>query len=331
MEGFAVRGIHGWLGKVSWKKRNLVWALSVIEVRGHPRWEEQCRQKPKGKKPKIYSGHKENSLVVEKSEVLEKGTLSWKHTDKPWVSSYKVWLDCKGSGEPETGRPGSGMREGWWSAFSLSCFCSVPSLEPQEKTLVQFNITPSKSGPRQLQVDFVSPHFSDIKGFVIIHVATAKWWATRDWEGKRWLHSPPDYLLTPPMWEPEARVPVLLQLLPHSVNLGKPLPLLDLGFPICKIILYPIILKLLDNDGWCMEPLPPSSYHPCCWETDRLSIGVTQAHEPLPPPARQITVTLADPWALLASLSALQCSDHIHTQESPPSSDREPKSFKAET
>lgn len=55
----------------------------MIEVRGHPRWEEQCRQKPKGKKPEIYSGHKENSLVVEKSEVLEKGTLSWKHTDKP--------------------------------------------------------------------------------------------------------------------------------------------------------------------------------------------------------------------------------------------------------
>lgn len=40
--------------------------------------------------------------------------------------------------------------------------------------MVQFNITPSKSGPRQLQVDLVSSHFSDIKGFVIIHVATAK-------------------------------------------------------------------------------------------------------------------------------------------------------------
>ncbi|KAF6284985.1 transglutaminase 6 [Rhinolophus ferrumequinum] len=50
----------------------------------------------------------------------------------------------------------------------------VHSLEPQERALVQFNITPSKSGPRQLQVDLVSSHFSDIKGFVIIHVATAK-------------------------------------------------------------------------------------------------------------------------------------------------------------
>ncbi|XP_032951046.1 protein-glutamine gamma-glutamyltransferase 6 isoform X1 [Rhinolophus ferrumequinum] len=50
----------------------------------------------------------------------------------------------------------------------------VRSLEPQERALVQFNITPSKSGPRQLQVDLVSSHFSDIKGFVIIHVATAK-------------------------------------------------------------------------------------------------------------------------------------------------------------
>nr|KAF6424027.1 transglutaminase 6 [Rousettus aegyptiacus] len=62
---------------------------------------------------------------------------------------------------------GSGLIQGQLSI-------DVPSLEPQEKTLVQFNITPSKSGPRQLQVDFVSPHFSDIKGFVIIHVATAK-------------------------------------------------------------------------------------------------------------------------------------------------------------
>ncbi|XP_073930569.1 protein-glutamine gamma-glutamyltransferase 6 [Castor canadensis] len=50
----------------------------------------------------------------------------------------------------------------------------VPSLESQERALVQFNITPSKSGPRQLQVDLVSPHFPDIKGFVMVHVATAK-------------------------------------------------------------------------------------------------------------------------------------------------------------
>ncbi|XP_016071279.1 PREDICTED: protein-glutamine gamma-glutamyltransferase 6 isoform X1 [Miniopterus natalensis] len=62
---------------------------------------------------------------------------------------------------------GSGLLQGQLSI-------NVPSLEPQERALVQFNITPSKSGPRQLQVDFVSPHFSDIKGFVIIHVATAK-------------------------------------------------------------------------------------------------------------------------------------------------------------
>ncbi|EHH65489.1 Protein-glutamine gamma-glutamyltransferase 6 [Macaca fascicularis] len=50
----------------------------------------------------------------------------------------------------------------------------VPTLEPQERASVQFDITPSKSGPRQLQVDLVSPHFPDIKGFVIIHVATDK-------------------------------------------------------------------------------------------------------------------------------------------------------------
>nr|KAF6472717.1 transglutaminase 6 [Molossus molossus] len=62
---------------------------------------------------------------------------------------------------------GSGLLQGQLSI-------NVPSLEPQERALVQFNITPSKSGPRQLQVDFVSPNFSDIKGFVMIHVATAK-------------------------------------------------------------------------------------------------------------------------------------------------------------
>ncbi|XP_031229514.1 protein-glutamine gamma-glutamyltransferase 6 isoform X2 [Mastomys coucha] len=62
---------------------------------------------------------------------------------------------------------GSGLLQGQLSI-------EVPSLQPQEKALIQFNITPSKSGPRQLQVDLVSSQFPDIKGFVIIHVATAK-------------------------------------------------------------------------------------------------------------------------------------------------------------
>ncbi|KAG8513403.1 Protein-glutamine gamma-glutamyltransferase 6 [Galemys pyrenaicus] len=62
---------------------------------------------------------------------------------------------------------GSGLLQGQLSI-------DVPSLEPQEKASVRFNITPSKSGPRQLQVDLVSPHFPDIKGFVIVHVAAAK-------------------------------------------------------------------------------------------------------------------------------------------------------------
>ncbi|XP_003476471.2 protein-glutamine gamma-glutamyltransferase 6 [Cavia porcellus] len=62
---------------------------------------------------------------------------------------------------------GSGLLQGQLSV-------DVPTLQPQERALVQFSITPSKSGPRQLQVDLVSPHFPDIKGFVIVHVATAK-------------------------------------------------------------------------------------------------------------------------------------------------------------
>ncbi|XP_044118138.1 protein-glutamine gamma-glutamyltransferase 6 [Neovison vison] len=62
---------------------------------------------------------------------------------------------------------GSGLLQGQLSI-------NVPTLEPQERASVQFNITPTKSGLRQLQVDLVSPHFPDIKGFVIIHVATAK-------------------------------------------------------------------------------------------------------------------------------------------------------------
>ncbi|XP_047626305.1 protein-glutamine gamma-glutamyltransferase 6 [Phacochoerus africanus] len=62
---------------------------------------------------------------------------------------------------------GSGLLQGQLSI-------NVPSLEPQERASVHFSITPSKSGSRQLQVDLVSPRFPDIKGFVIIHVATAK-------------------------------------------------------------------------------------------------------------------------------------------------------------
>ncbi|XP_066091464.1 protein-glutamine gamma-glutamyltransferase 6 [Saccopteryx bilineata] len=62
---------------------------------------------------------------------------------------------------------GSGLLQGQLSI-------DVPSLEPQARAAVRFSITPSKSGPRQLQVDLVSPHFPDIKGFVVIHVATAK-------------------------------------------------------------------------------------------------------------------------------------------------------------
>ncbi|XP_004611061.2 protein-glutamine gamma-glutamyltransferase 6 [Sorex araneus] len=62
---------------------------------------------------------------------------------------------------------GSGLLQGQLSI-------KVPVLEPQERASVQFNITPSKSGPRQLQVDLISPHFPDIKGFVIVHVAATK-------------------------------------------------------------------------------------------------------------------------------------------------------------
>uniref|UniRef100_A0A8C5KGB6 Protein-glutamine gamma-glutamyltransferase E n=1 Tax=Jaculus jaculus TaxID=51337 RepID=A0A8C5KGB6_JACJA len=62
---------------------------------------------------------------------------------------------------------GSGLLQGQLSI-------NVPSLQPQERALVQFNITPSKSGPRQLQVNLVSSHFPDIKGFLVVHVITAK-------------------------------------------------------------------------------------------------------------------------------------------------------------
>ncbi|XP_049635966.1 protein-glutamine gamma-glutamyltransferase 6 [Suncus etruscus] len=62
---------------------------------------------------------------------------------------------------------GSGLLQGQLSI-------KVPTLEPQERASVQFNIIPSKSGPRQLQVDLTSPHFPDIKGFVIVHVAETK-------------------------------------------------------------------------------------------------------------------------------------------------------------
>ncbi|KAM6144372.1 protein-glutamine gamma-glutamyltransferase 6 [Erethizon dorsatum] len=62
---------------------------------------------------------------------------------------------------------GSGLVQGQLSI-------DVPTLQPQGSAVVQFSITPSRSGPRQLQVDLVSAHFPNIKGFVIIHVATAE-------------------------------------------------------------------------------------------------------------------------------------------------------------
>ncbi|XP_058143330.2 protein-glutamine gamma-glutamyltransferase 6 [Dasypus novemcinctus] len=62
---------------------------------------------------------------------------------------------------------GSGLLQGQLSI-------EMRSLEPQERASVQFNITPTKSGPRQLLVDLISSQFPHIKGFVIIPVAMAK-------------------------------------------------------------------------------------------------------------------------------------------------------------
>ncbi|KFV98645.1 Protein-glutamine gamma-glutamyltransferase 6, partial [Eurypyga helias] len=49
----------------------------------------------------------------------------------------------------------------------------VARMAPMESSTVQFEITPYKSGTRQLQVDLVCAHFSDIKGFVMLDVAPA--------------------------------------------------------------------------------------------------------------------------------------------------------------
>lgn len=46
-------------------------------------------------------------------------------------------------------------------------------MAPLESTTVHFEIVPYKSGIRQLQVDLVCIHFSDIKGFVMLDVAPA--------------------------------------------------------------------------------------------------------------------------------------------------------------
>ncbi|KGL99956.1 Protein-glutamine gamma-glutamyltransferase 6, partial [Charadrius vociferus] len=50
---------------------------------------------------------------------------------------------------------------------------SVARMAPMESSTVQFEIIPYKSGTRQLQVDLVCIHFSDIKGFVMLDVAPA--------------------------------------------------------------------------------------------------------------------------------------------------------------
>ncbi|XP_029816203.1 protein-glutamine gamma-glutamyltransferase 6 [Manacus vitellinus] len=51
---------------------------------------------------------------------------------------------------------------------------SVARMAPMESSTVQFEITPYRSGTRQLQVDLVCIHFSDIKGFVTLNVAPAQ-------------------------------------------------------------------------------------------------------------------------------------------------------------
>ncbi|KAM6053730.1 protein-glutamine gamma-glutamyltransferase 6-like [Chlamydotis macqueenii] len=51
---------------------------------------------------------------------------------------------------------------------------NVARMAPMESSTVQFEIIPYKSGTRQLQVDLVCTHFSDIKGFVMLDVAPAQ-------------------------------------------------------------------------------------------------------------------------------------------------------------
>ncbi|XP_054247721.1 protein-glutamine gamma-glutamyltransferase 6-like, partial [Indicator indicator] len=50
---------------------------------------------------------------------------------------------------------------------------SVARMGPLESSTIQFEIIPYKSGTRQLQVDLVCIHFSDIKGFVMVDVGPA--------------------------------------------------------------------------------------------------------------------------------------------------------------
>ncbi|KAJ7403558.1 hypothetical protein BTVI_75994 [Pitangus sulphuratus] len=51
---------------------------------------------------------------------------------------------------------------------------SVARMAPMETSTVRFEIIPYRSGTRQLQVDLVCIHFSDIKGFVTLDVAPAQ-------------------------------------------------------------------------------------------------------------------------------------------------------------
>ncbi|XP_069507355.1 protein-glutamine gamma-glutamyltransferase 6-like isoform X2 [Ambystoma mexicanum] len=50
----------------------------------------------------------------------------------------------------------------------------LPPLKPRESSTVQFNITPSRSGTRQLLVSLTSKSFSSIKGFLRVEVAEAQ-------------------------------------------------------------------------------------------------------------------------------------------------------------
>lgn len=45
-----------------------------------------------------------------------------------------------------------------------------------ESSTTEFEIIPYKSGTRQLQVDLVSNHFTDVKGFVMLDVTPVQWY-----------------------------------------------------------------------------------------------------------------------------------------------------------
>ncbi|KFQ25330.1 Protein-glutamine gamma-glutamyltransferase 6, partial [Mesitornis unicolor] len=112
------------------------------------------------------------SLLVEKDIVLQDPFLTIKVLG-PTVVHEAVTVQVTFTNPLSAAVTGCVLRAEGSGLLKEQLRMNVARVAPMESSTVQFEITPYKSGTRQLQVDLVCTHFSDIKGFVMLDVAPA--------------------------------------------------------------------------------------------------------------------------------------------------------------